>query len=162
MAAFQLSTGLRAVAVFEATKGTIALAAACGLLALLPKGGEAAAREIARHMHLNAGKDYARIFVDLAQNITDTHLWLIALLALTYSVARFIEAYGLWRARPWAEWVAVVSGGIYIPFELYEISLGLSAIKFAAFALNIGVVGYMVHALRTKPHASALLQPQRR
>jgi uncharacterized membrane protein (DUF2068 family) len=60
---------------------------------------------------------------------------------------RFAEAYGLWRSRPWAEWLAAVSGAIYVPFELYELERGLSWIKFAALLLNVAVVGYMCRAL---------------
>jgi ATP/maltotriose-dependent transcriptional regulator MalT len=31
------------------------------------------------------------------------------------------EAYGLWRERHWAEWLAAVSATIYIPVEIHEI-----------------------------------------
>ena len=36
-------------------------------------------------------------------------------------VLRFIEAYGLWYIRPWAEWMAIASGSIYIPFEVADL-----------------------------------------
>jgi uncharacterized membrane protein (DUF2068 family) len=67
-----------------------------------------------------------------------------------YATVRFVEAYGLWRARGWAEWLAAVSGAIYIPFELYEIARGVSWIKVAALVLNVVIVAFMVYALRQR------------
>ena len=80
--------------------------------------------------------------------LSSSRLWMLAALALTYSCVRFIEAYGLWRDRPWAKWLAALSGAIYVPFELYELYLGLSAIKVAALVLNVAVVAYMTHSIR--------------
>lgn len=34
---------------------------------------------------------------------------------------RFVEAYGLWRERRWANWLAAISEGIYLPVEIYEL-----------------------------------------
>lgn len=147
------SAALRTIAAFEAAKGVFALAAGFGLLGLLPHALQAPAHQIAGRLHLNAAKAAPRIFLQLADNLADGRLWLIALLAFAYSVARLVEAYGLWRARRWAEWLAVLSGGIYIPFELYELWLGISAIKLGALIANLAVVGYMLRALQRRAQA---------
>ena len=144
------SAALRGIAAFEAAKGLIALAAGSGLLGLLPRAMHAPAHEIAGRLHLNAAKHVPAVFLRLAEHLDDARLWLIALLALAYSAARLVEAYGLWRARRWAEWFAAVSGGIYIPFELYELWLGVSAIKLGALLANVAVVSIMVRALRLR------------
>jgi uncharacterized membrane protein (DUF2068 family) len=147
-------TALRAIAAFEATKGVIALAAGFGLLGLLPHPLRALAHEIAGHLHLNPAKRAPRVFLQLAENLADTRLWLLALLALTYAAVRFVEAYGLWRERRWAEWLAALSGAIYIPFELYELSLGVTPIRLGALIVNVAVVLYMLRALQVR-YASA-------
>lgn len=141
------SGGLRAVAVFEALKGALALLAGFGVLAIIPKGARHIAVELVGRLHLNAGKNYPDVFLKALEDTANTQLWLIAALVVVYAFVRFVEAYGLWRSRPWAEWLAAVSGAIYVPFELYELERGLSWIKFAALLLNIAVVGYMCRAL---------------
>ena len=141
---------MRTIAGFEAAKGVIALAAGFGLLGLLPHAWRAVAHEIAGRLHLNPAKGRSGLFLRLLENLADARLWVLAALALAYSAARFTEAYGLWRARRWAQWFAALSGGIYIPFELYALSRGVSAIKLAALLINVAVVAYMVRALRSR------------
>jgi uncharacterized membrane protein (DUF2068 family) len=53
----------------------------------------------------------------------------------------------LWRERAWAEWLAVLSGGIYLPFEIYELAKGLTALRITLFAVNVLVVVYMARVL---------------
>jgi uncharacterized membrane protein (DUF2068 family) len=49
--------------------------------------------------------------------------------------------------RRWAEWFAAVSGGIYIPFELYELFKGVIWLSLGALVVNIFIVGLMINAL---------------
>jgi len=77
------------------------------------------------------------------QKASDMNLWLLAFGALAYSLVRFIEAYGLWRQRVWAEWFAIASGGIYLPFEFYEIIRHVTIIKIAITTTNILIVVYL-------------------
>jgi len=108
--------------------------------------GEFAERLVHR-LHLNPAKRFPSIFLDLASNLSDGQLWALAALALAYSTVRFAEAYGLWFERRWGEWIAALSGGIYVPVEIYELSRGYSTVKAAALALNTLVVAYMCFLL---------------
>jgi uncharacterized membrane protein (DUF2068 family) len=142
------SAALRGIAAFAAAKGVVALAAGLGLLSLLPHSFQAPAHEIAGRLHLNAAREMPQVFLRLAENLSDARLWTIALLALAYSAARLAEAYGLWRAQRWAQWLAALSGAIYVPFELYALWLGFSPIKLGALIANVAVVAYTAAALR--------------
>ena len=143
----RISSGLRTIAVFEAFKGALALLAAGGILAIIPAGARHIAIELVGRLHLNPGKSYPSVFVRLLENAASAQLWLIAGLVVVYAVVRFVEAYGLWRTRRWAEWLAAISGAIYVPAEIYELSRSITAIKLAALVLNIAVVAYMCYAL---------------
>ena len=46
--------------------------------------------------------------------------------------------------RKWAEWFGVVTGGMYIPVEIYEVTRGASWPKITLLAVNIGVVTYLL------------------
>jgi uncharacterized membrane protein (DUF2068 family) len=58
---------------------------------------------------------------------------------------RFIEAYGLWSIRAWAEWFAIVSGGVYLPAELYELIQRPTAVKAVVLIVNIAIVAYLIY-----------------
>jgi len=146
--------GLRAVAVFEAAKGLLVLAAGFGLLSLLHKDVQVLAERFVERLHLNPAKRYPHIFIDAASRLTDSRLWLLAWLALCYAVLRLVEAAGLWRQRRWAEWFAAISGGIYLPVEAYELARGVTWVKLCMLTINLGIVAYMVSALR-RPKRSA-------
>ena len=138
---------IRAVALFEAAKGTLVLLTGFGALALIHHDVQRYAERLVGHLHLNPAKHYPRIFIDTAANLTDARLWMLATLAATYATVRFVEAYGLWFGRRWAEWFAAVSGSIYIPFEIYELFHRVTWLSCGALALNVLVVGLMIDIL---------------
>lgn len=138
---------VRAVALFEAAKGVLVLAAGFGSLALVHRDVQHLAEQLVGHLHLNPAKHYPRIFVDAAADLTEARLWTLAALAMAYAAVRFVEAYGLWRAQRWAEWFAALSAGIYIPFEIYELYAGVAWLSLGVLLINLLVVGVMLRAL---------------
>lgn len=139
--------GLRTVALIEATKGVIVLVVGFGLLSFLGRDAEIFAGRLVNRLHLNPANHYPHVFIQAMADLNNTRLWLIAGFAALYATLRFFEAYGLWHARRWAEWFAALSGGIYVPFELYELVLRASWLKFGALVVNLVIVGYMVWLL---------------
>jgi uncharacterized membrane protein (DUF2068 family) len=148
--------GIRAVAAFEAAKGTVVIAAGLGLLSLLHRDAQHAAETIVRHLHLNPARHYPRVFIEAAARMTDSRLWLLAGGAFAYSAVRFIEAYGLWRLRPWAEWFAILSGGLYLPVEIYELLRHPTPVKAAILIGNAAIVGYLIHVRLVAPRGDGL------
>ncbi len=142
--------GLRLVALFEAAKGSVVLLAGFGVLLAVDHGVAQTVDALVRHLHLNPAKNVPRVFVDLMNNVTDHQLQALAAGALAYAVLRLAEAVGLWRARAWAEWLSVASGAIYLPFEVYELSRGVTMLRFAMLAANLAVVAYMIYVLRAQ------------
>jgi uncharacterized membrane protein (DUF2068 family) len=138
-----IKDGLRIVALFEATKGLLVLLAGFGILAYIHKDLHLAVEQLVRHFHLNPANRYPQIFLDLADRVTDTQLWVLALSALCYSVVRFVEAYGLWFQRRWAEWFGLVAGGIYVPIEIFEVIRKVTWPRVSLLIINIGIVVYL-------------------
>jgi uncharacterized membrane protein (DUF2068 family) len=136
--------GLRVVALFEGAKGALVLFAGFGLLSLIHQDVQRIAEEIVPHLHINPASRYPRIFQQASAALTSQRLWLLASMALLYSALRLIEAYGLWRSRRWAHYFAVISGGLYLPVEIYELFLRPTWTKALVVAVNTGVVTYLV------------------
>lgn len=142
--------GLRFVSVMEGLKGVIVLAAGCGVLTLIHKDLHEMAVELVEVLHMNPARHYPSIFIDTANRITDTQLWLLALSAVAYSAVRLAEAYGLWKEQPWAEWLGFLSGAAYLPIELFEIWRKPAWPRVTVFIVNLAVVGYLALTLKRR------------
>jgi len=81
--------------------------------------------------------------------VTDARLWAAARIAFAYAALRFTESYGLWKGRTWAEWVALVSGTLLLPFEVRELTRGITLMRCVLFVGNVAVVLYMLYVIRT-------------
>lgn len=71
----------------------------------------------------------------------------VGLIALVYAGIRGVEAYGLWLGKRWAEWLAVASGGFYVPAEVYEIVQGVAWTKILLLIVNVCIVAYLIYVL---------------
>ena len=142
--------GLRAIAIFEATKGVIVFAAGLGALRLLNGNAQYFAERIVRHLQLDPAGRYTRMILEVTEQITDRQIWMVTAAAAAYCLVRFIEAYGLWKEKAWAEWFAVVGGGLYIPWELHILIGHPTLLKALLLALNVLVVVYVAWVLMKK------------
>ena len=162
MAAERLSAraeALRAIAIFEALKGAAVIVAGFGLLGLLHRDVLHIATELVDFLHLSHEGRYGHFFLAAAERLGDAHLMTIAAGAVLYVVVRFVEAYGLWFGRRWAEWFAAASGAIYIPFEVRHLRPGHLAIPLAALTLNIAIIAFMLYSLYAKRRAAGVEPP---
>ncbi|MBS1872468.1 MAG: DUF2127 domain-containing protein [Acidobacteria bacterium] len=136
---------LRTIAGFEAFKGAMVLAAGFGVLTLLHKDVNEVANHMVHVLHLRPEGHLSEIFLRAADKVTDAKLWAAAGGALAYSTVRFVEAYGLWNARVWAEWFALLSGAMYLPWEIVELIAKPTPIRALVFASNLAIVVYMAY-----------------
>lgn len=145
--------GLKAVATLEASKGAISLIVALGLHTLAGDNLKQLAESLVTHAHLNPASHYPSIFIHAASGISGNKVNLLALGVLVYALVRFIEAYGLWKAYRWVEWFSLLSGAIYLPFEIYGMIVHPGLIEGIIFVINILVVWYMAWLLLIKKHS---------
>lgn len=136
--------GLRTVATIEALKGFLAILLTVSLLFLLHKDVEQIAGDILDALHMNPERPISHAVLHMASKMTDGRLWGLAFGALAYATVRFIEAYGLWNRRVWAEWFALLSGSLYIPLEVTQAIDHPDIIHILVLLANILIVLYML------------------
>src|SRR5512133_3023544 len=141
---------LHAIAAFEAIKGVAALAAVIGILDLMHHVARRLAMELIGHFNLNPDARYPSILLHYVDLLPGAHVRNLVFLAFGYILVRALEAYGLWNDRAWGEWLGALSGGIYIPFEMFHLTQRPSIINAAVLAGNIFVVSFLVYRLSRK------------
>ena len=138
---------LRPIALFEAFKGAGGLIVGLVAVGFMDRDNEAYAQQIIRHLHIDPTWRYAQWFIRLVADASDSQIMAVAGFFAFYAAVRFAEAYGLWHERRWAEWLAALSGGVYVPIEVYELVHRATWLKAGAILLNLLVVGYMIWLL---------------
>jgi uncharacterized membrane protein (DUF2068 family) len=141
---------LRVVASFEFAKGVFVLLIGLSALLLVHKDAWVIAESLLALLHVSTDRQWAQVFLDFADRITDARLWAAAQFAFAYSVLRFAEAYGLWKQRTWAEWLAFVSGTLFLPLEIRGLMRGITVLRSAVLAANLAIVLYMFFLLRAE------------
>ncbi|HEX3821048.1 MAG TPA: DUF2127 domain-containing protein [Candidatus Sulfotelmatobacter sp.] len=147
---------LRAVAGFEFFKGIFVLVMGVCAVALVHRDVWLIAESLLARLHVSTDKRYAVMFLDFADSITDARLWAAARIAFAYAALRFTEAYGLWKGRTWAEWVALLSGTLLLPMEVRELFRGVTLIRCALLLGNVAVVLYMLYVILENRRARRL------
>lgn len=151
---------IRAIAIFEIVKGTIAVLAVFGLLALINRDLEDFAEDIVSILRLNPDSRYPHLFIEALGKIDNRNIKFFVLIGIFYATVRFVEAYGLWHLRAWAEWFAIISGMIYIPIEIYEIFKKPTIFRFSVFLFNVAIVVYLLYVRReAKYHKTHPTEP---
>ena len=140
---------LRAVALFEFFKGFFVLLMGLCALLLVHRDVWLIAERLLALLHISTDRHFAQVFLDFADHVTDANLWAAARIAFAYAVLRFTEGYGLWHGRPWAEWMAFISGTLLLPLEVRELMRGVTVLRSALFIGNIAIVLYMLYVLRS-------------
>jgi len=134
--------GLRAVAVFEAVKGLLVLALAAALIAVHDHI-EDLAEDLLYNLHVDFDRGWAQAFMKGAGSLSDTRIWTALTIAFAYVAVRFVEAWGLWHRRVWAEWFALLSGTLYLPLEILKVLEKATWERVAVLAINLVIVTYM-------------------
>jgi uncharacterized membrane protein (DUF2068 family) len=139
------TAALRAIATLEAAKGVLVVLIAGGLLSLLHRDVPSAIEELLVHLHIHADRRIGHAIIDAFAHVTDARLWTIAGACVLYAAARFTESYGLWNRLVWAEWFALLSGAIYLPWEALKVLERRSLVHWSVFLVNLVIVLYMLY-----------------
>ena len=143
----RLPVGLRAIALFEGAKGLLAFAAVCGLLSLRHTDLHAVTDAFLLRHGIDPEGHYTRLFIESVAQATHHHAGQIAALGLAYAVIRLVEGYGLWQGKHWAEWFAVISAGLYLPWELLHFTRQPRPFTAGIILVNLALIWYLARLL---------------
>ncbi len=138
---------LRTIAVFEGVKGTAGVAFAVGLFGLAQHRVYPWVQWMVERFHFADAAVAPRRVIEVLAHPEEFPLAIWMTIAVAYSVLRFAEAYGLWLARRWGEWLTLIGAALYLPFEIYWIVLGATLAKIALLAANVALVIYLAVVL---------------
>jgi uncharacterized membrane protein (DUF2068 family) len=134
---------LRSIALFEIAKGLLAIIAAYGIISLRHTDLHAIADEFLIRHRMNPETHIKRLFIESLAKATHYPVSYIAGFAIAYAVIRFAEGIGLWYGKPWAEWFAILSVGLYLPLELSHFAHHPRVFTGGVIVLNILIMLFL-------------------
>ncbi len=152
--------GVRAIAIYEAGKGIIALVAGFGLLTLIHRDLADFAEDLIAVLHLNSEGRLAHRIIETIEKLNPTNIKIFFGISLVYAAKQFIAAYGLWRLRAWAEWLTIFSGVIYIPVEIYEFIHKPTFTRAGILIVNVALVLYLYSFRKAQKHENEIDESQ--
>jgi uncharacterized membrane protein (DUF2068 family) len=139
--------GLRAVALFELGKGTVAASAATALFVAGPQPLRDALARLGAAMHFHPQHS---ALGRLVHAITPGAVQVAATAVTVYAVMRFVLAWGLWRTQAWASWLGAATVALYLPFSAYALWRSPGWLSIATVAVNLTILLVLVRDLRRR------------
>ena len=145
-----MNKGLKVIAFFKAIRGLIAFLLGIALLIGVRYGVMDSISSLPifdQTLSEDASVTKLLLWFDTT---TDNQLVFIAAGMLGYALLRWIEAAGIWLNKTWAEYLAVLTGFIYLTIEALEFVRKPSIAISIIFAVNLLVVMYLCRVLWVK------------
>jgi uncharacterized membrane protein (DUF2068 family) len=105
-----------------------------------------------RALYQDLGFDFSRSkligFIQHALTLNSRTITWLALGLAAYAVIELIEGTGLWLTKRWGEYFAVIATSAGLPYEIYDLTAKVTALRVAAFVINLALVLYLVIAKR--------------
>jgi uncharacterized membrane protein (DUF2068 family) len=79
-----------------------------------------------------------------ALTLSSKTLTLLAIGLAIYAIVEIVEAVGLWLARRWGEYFAMVATSAGLPLEIYDLTRKVTATALVLLAINLALVLYLV------------------
>ena len=106
-----------------------------------------------RTLYTDLGFDFShsKLLPFIQHSFTYTSRWLtlVAIALAAYALIELAESIGLWLARRWGEYLAMVATSVFLPLEIWDLTQGhITWLKVATFAINLLLVIYLVWTRR--------------
>jgi len=80
--------------------------------------------------------------------LTPRTLTILAIGLAAYALIELVESVGLWLGQRWGEYFAMVATSIFLPYEIYDLTVKITWLRVGAFVINLLLVIYLVWTRR--------------
>jgi uncharacterized membrane protein (DUF2068 family) len=148
-----MSKSLKTIACLKALRGSIAITIGISLFLIYRRSEAFSWTEHPALNSIASNDPFLQMVFAWLGSFNQAQILSIAILASLMGALRWVEASGIWFDKSWAQWLAVFSGFIYIPFEVNELIYRFSWLMVAALFINTLIVSYLLYVLHAKSSA---------
>jgi uncharacterized membrane protein (DUF2068 family) len=134
--------------IYKSVSAIVLFVVAAALLTAFVKRGQI--EDIALEPH----RLIVQLLLEKILGVSPKSLQFGAIGTFLYGAIAGIEAVGLWFERTWASWMILLSVGMSIPIEIFELVHHMTGLKWLLFVINLVVFWYVLTHL-PKHHGTA-------
>lgn len=136
------------IGLFKLAKGLGLLIAGFGLLRLMHRDVASVAQRWIEVLRVDPDNRFIHRALLKVFNVTPKQLRELSVGTFVYAAIFLTEGTGLLARKHWAEYVTLISTGLFIPLEVWEIHRHFTMLKLGVTVVNVAIVWYL--ALRIK------------
>jgi uncharacterized membrane protein (DUF2068 family) len=80
--------------------------------------------------------------------LTSRTLTYLAIGLAVYALIELVEAVGLWLGQRWGEYFAMAATSLFLPYEVYDLTVKVTWLRAAALVVNLLLVIYLIWSKR--------------
>ncbi|MBV9311104.1 MAG: DUF2127 domain-containing protein [Solirubrobacterales bacterium] len=146
----QSDTVVRLIALERSVRAILLVGVGAILLTHLKADWGRAITDVARALGLDSRHNAISHLVNRVGSLSLTRRVEYGAIAAGYGLLEAVEAYGLWRRRPWGEYLTIVSTALLLIPEVDELIKRPTVLKAAGFVVNVAVVIYLIFRVRRR------------
>jgi uncharacterized membrane protein (DUF2068 family) len=104
----------------------------------------------ALYQDLGFDVNHSRLLGLVQHSFMLTPRWLtyLAIGLAVYALIELVESVGLWLGKRWGEYFAMIATSIFLPYEVYDLTVKITWLRVATFVINLLLVIYLVWTRR--------------
>ena len=138
------------IGVFKLFKGISLLIVGFGLLRLLHRDVAAVTQHWIEVLRVDPENRFIHRGLVRIFNVTPRQLRELSAGTFVYAAIFLTEGTGLLARKHWAEYMTLISTGLFIPLEVYEIHRHFTWLKVVVTLLNLLIVWYLATRIKRK------------
>jgi uncharacterized membrane protein (DUF2068 family) len=136
--------GIKVLAGAKIAKGIALACLSLGVFDLIHKDLTALAERFVQILRISPENKYVELALEKLGLVEPSTLIRLGMLSALFASIQLIEGLGLWFGAAWAEYMVVVSTGIFVPEECIGIFRHPTLLRLAVLAVNALILFYVV------------------
>jgi uncharacterized membrane protein (DUF2068 family) len=136
------------IGLFKLLKGLLLVAAGIGAVRFLHKDLAASVNHWVDVLRIDPENRFIHPILAKIFAVSPKQLRELSVGTFIYAAVLLTEGVGLLLRQHWAEYFTIISTGIFIPLEVYELARHFTAVKVLVLLINVAIVVYLIVQLR--------------
>jgi uncharacterized membrane protein (DUF2068 family) len=142
------------IGVFKLFKALLLIVAGVGAIRLLHKDLASTAMHWVQVLRVDPDNRYIHGVLVRIFRVTPKQLRELSVGTFIYAGLFLTEGFGLLLRKHWAEYFTIITTGLFIPLEIYELARHFTVTKLVVTVINVLIVWYLVVRVRSRSKRS--------